>query len=467
MNFPDIGINSNDGRKLPFEIPRAVLSGRYGPVASRFRFYLAPFTFAVADFGFISKYTDISEYVTDFSCSFDADTCQRSGSITFDIRMLGAFPRIQNVVNMNLFHIINRCAIFVAHEILIFGQWFRWPVGYFAGQNLQTTQRGGRPTSVLSSPEYNTDRNIFSYQLNDITSFFDNHLTGTTYTVPAGTEYVDAVKDAMQTSEFYFLYTPDDLSIKMKQFAIPRSGLVTPTELSWQPQTPWATIINSLLSSINYYPIWSTADGYITSGPKIRPVLLSCEGWWGPAEIPWQDTRQVGDIEDYPVLALHYSNVVGDITIQMMQEGLWNQVICSTNGATSTTKVSQIKDSAGNSYISRYPLALGKWITKKVTVDSPPNDDMLTTIADWECYYADFHSLQATVQQPVEFFNDRVTSPYVNTVFLPGNNSNNLEANMWADLGYRVSMKNSVMEKRYGGAQTPYYVLLLHPADPE
>ena len=56
------------------------------------------------------------------------------------------------------------------------------------------------------------------------------------------------------------------------------SALTLPTARDWDPGTPKATIVNALLSSINYQALWFDGDGYAVCRPYMSPSV-SPTGW--------------------------------------------------------------------------------------------------------------------------------------------------------------------------------------------
>lgn len=74
------------------------------------------------------------------------------------------------------------------------------------------------------------------------------------YTVPAGVDYVDAAIAIIQ-------------SAGIDRVSIPRSGVLVPEPITWQPGEAKLDMANKLLEDVSYYHVWPTNTGQLTSFP--------------------------------------------------------------------------------------------------------------------------------------------------------------------------------------------------------
>lgn len=462
-------ININDGRKLQRAVAMDAITGAYGAVTDRFRVYIADTNTPSSS---NARIADISEWVKSFSVAWDADACKRSGRLDIDPTILGNTLRLENASQTLLWLEMDQRSFFICHEIMIWGRWFRWPVGWFRGIGMQLDHKGQRPVGNTSGLEFSSEQKIISYQLADIVSYFDYNVTATTYNVAAGTEYTKAVYDAIVASNFWLNDAdPTDQyklgpSFKVKKFDIGASGKVTPSALSWQAGTTWATIINALFDGANFFPIWSTNDGALMSGARLRPHLLPITDWFGPAASDVDTPVSAAEVGASALLSLKFPNVFDSMPYELRQDGLWNQVVVTGNNVTSgqSLKVAQLPTSSNNSYLSQG--ATGRWVTKKVSVDAAADATTLQEIADWYAYYADFHSLIVDTTQVAHFFDDYVLHPNTNCIGFPSRNPFALQPEIWTGLGYSYSYPSKTMRKTYGTGANPYYLTLLNPSTP-
>lgn len=74
---------------------------------------------------------------------------------------------------------------------------------------------------------------------------------GTTFNVPSGTKYTDAIRLLVNTANL--------------NCSLPNEEDVTPTSYSWKPGTSFLTIVNDLAFGLGYWHVWAEPDGWITS----------------------------------------------------------------------------------------------------------------------------------------------------------------------------------------------------------
>lgn len=115
---------------------------------------------------------------------------------------------------------------------------------------------------LLSSPTLQTDasgvvtRAVQGYDLLQILA--SNYCTSR-YTVTAGTNYIAAVQSALQAAG---ITTPLNLT--------PTTATL-PTTTDWPLGTSYLTIVNALLSAINYNSLWFDPDGVCVAQPYLTP----------------------------------------------------------------------------------------------------------------------------------------------------------------------------------------------------
>lgn len=131
------------------------------------------------------------------------------------------------------------------------GGWAEWPQGVF----------------LLSSPvrKANASRKVIrevdAYdQLQVLT---DDKVTDR-YTVAAGTNYITAVQTLLTNAGI----TAQNLTATTS---------VLPTALDWAPGTPKLTIINALLSAINYRSLWFNEAGQAIAQPYVSPSVRASD----------------------------------------------------------------------------------------------------------------------------------------------------------------------------------------------
>ncbi|MCL6454376.1 MAG: hypothetical protein K6T78_12260 [Alicyclobacillus sp.] len=125
------------------------------------------------------------------------------------------------------------------------GGWAEFPLGVF----------------LLSTPPRQTDdalvvtRQVQAYDQLQI--LVDDKVTDR-YTVTAGTNYISAVASLLE-------------SAGITQTNLTPTSLTLPTALDWQIGTDKLTIINALLTAINYRTLWFDADGVAVAEPYVTP----------------------------------------------------------------------------------------------------------------------------------------------------------------------------------------------------
>lgn len=127
-----------------------------------------------------------------------------------------------------------------------------------------STQYAQFPLGVflMSSPTRHVDatgvvtRQIQGYDLLQI--LVSNYCTSR-YTVTAGTNYIAAVRDALKAA-----------GITTGLNLTPTSDTL-PVTRDWKLGTPYLTIINDLLSAINYNSLWFDANGVCVAEPYVTP----------------------------------------------------------------------------------------------------------------------------------------------------------------------------------------------------
>lgn len=105
----------------------------------------------------------------------------------------------------------------------------------------------------------------YNIQCYDLLTALDTNL-GDAYSLPAGTNYLDAVEDILQGQGFH-------------QYLIDRqSSAVLPVARAWpfDDNTTWLSVVNDLSASIGYQGVWSDWQGRLRvapySSPRVRPA---------------------------------------------------------------------------------------------------------------------------------------------------------------------------------------------------
>lgn len=120
---------------------------------------------------------------------------------------------------------------------------------------------------LLSTPPRRTDgtgvvtREVEAYDLTQV--LLDDKVL-TRYTVPAGTNYITAVTDLLD-------------SAALADQNLTPTGKTLPADVDWAPGTSKFQIINELLRAINYRPLWFDEDGQATASPYVTPDQQTSE----------------------------------------------------------------------------------------------------------------------------------------------------------------------------------------------
>lgn len=127
------------------------------------------------------------------------------------------------------------------------GGWVEWPQGVFL---LSTPVRKLATSGVVS-------RDVDAY---DQAVILNGDLVADRYTVAAGTAYTTAI--TALTS---------DLPLR----SITTSSLTLPAAMDWDPGTSRLTILNALLSAINYRSAWFDENGTLICEPYVAPDTVT------------------------------------------------------------------------------------------------------------------------------------------------------------------------------------------------
>lgn len=177
---------------------------------------------------------------------------------------IGEVPLLSATVRLNSLAQIKRTATFSLWEqesrnidylndrlrpvMLLDGQ--EYPLGVFL---LPSPARKVRGMSVY--------RDIAGY---DITQILLEDRFTSRYYLPAGTEYIEAVKRIVNT-------------IGLFNTQIPASGALLARNREFQPDTSKLDAINALLSECNYTSLWADAAGRLRAAPYVLPSLRQPE----------------------------------------------------------------------------------------------------------------------------------------------------------------------------------------------
>lgn len=204
------------------------LSGRYGSVALRYRFYHAD--------NLNIPQADITEAFVARECSITL-TNDRAvvRTATFVIRP-SLMPEDFDYLESNV-------AVFV--DVKILQQWWRFQLGLF---------RLDEPEETLGF----ADDDVSRINASDLTVLLMQPSVGESYTVVEGTTYTIAVANVL-----------DILGLR---YLLPGTTLQTPRDFTWQPKTSYLAIINELLAGINFFDIWPDVYGVFTTRERVAPV---------------------------------------------------------------------------------------------------------------------------------------------------------------------------------------------------
>lgn len=202
------------------------LSGRYGTVSARFRYFQAD--------NLNGPLADITEAVVACSVQLENDrVVLRTANFTLRDSMMPAdFDYLESNV-----------AVFV--DVKITDEWWRFQLGLF---------RLDAPDESLGF----RDNDVVTVNASDISVLLMQPSVGEAYTVAAGTQYIDAVAVII-----------DLLDLRHN---LPAVTFATPIDFTWQPKTSYLAIINDLLSGINHFDLWADVYGVLTTRERVAPV---------------------------------------------------------------------------------------------------------------------------------------------------------------------------------------------------
>lgn len=109
--------------------------------------------------------------------------------------------------------------------------------------------------ATVPSHSYSENGETISAQASDLGILFAEQLTYP-YTVPAGSNYVEAVR---VIANMYGI----------TRLLIPPTSKVTPNEFTWNTGSTAWSVINDLLQGINYLPGWFCSCGFLRSSPRV------------------------------------------------------------------------------------------------------------------------------------------------------------------------------------------------------
>ena len=143
---------------------------------------------------------------------------------------------------------------------------------YLVLSNGSTSARFNLGVFVIQTPNANLQENPISYAVTgyDLLCFLDVAV-GDTYAVTAGTTYFSAIQSILTALAIGSnLYLDGTLQ-----------AATLPNDMVWalapNSKTTWLEIINDLLSSINYRPLWADENGNFRSTPAILPSIRPVE----------------------------------------------------------------------------------------------------------------------------------------------------------------------------------------------
>lgn len=203
------------------------LSGRFGPVSTRFRVIRLS-----QDRTFLG---DISTALVGGAIHLDnrRATVRTANFVMRPVFLPSGFDRARDLVQL-----------YVEVYEPVTAQWISFSQGIF---HLDTPTEQHRSNASEMWQVLGAD---LAYRL--LQTNFDQ-----TYVVAAGTNYVDAA-----LTIFGVLGLPAE---------IPPSPLVTPIDKPFPPNTSYWTVVAALMEGINYYPIWADVNGTFRSRERIDP----------------------------------------------------------------------------------------------------------------------------------------------------------------------------------------------------
>jgi len=473
-----------NGRRVDPSLLKILTSGAGGPVSDRFRFYYAPLFFTAIPASTPDTIIDISEYVTDYQFAWDADTAKRSGSITVDTSLMPNAARELILTNpedasytdyYSLTRDIGQGCVYVCHEILIESDWYRWPVGWFYSRQAAYERDGIQQitqdltNSGFDDSKYAIGNTPTKLDLQDLTAYFDVVQCPQSYEIPSGMNYTDALHQVVTDSGFWdytqFNITGDP-SFQVGRWAIGLGAHLTNRVITPSAGTTWRSVLDKLTEGANYFPLFVAPNGELTTGKRTRPGLQVPKDWYGSTLTVDKMARAATALSTQAIREAGYAwdgGMSSKVGFTFPQAGLWNQVVTKGSFASETAmhNVSQIFDPSSLLDQTR----IGQWVTIEKNIENPSGSGVLQEIADWYVYYADFHSVQLTIETPATFFVDKRINPYhkasIGTDWRTGYPS------YWdyVELGWSFS-KDQPMIRRYGTSPKLYNVIINQPADP-
>lgn len=202
------------------------LAGRRGAVATRFRFYHAD---------------NNNAWLADLTPAFVAPACTISLDNDRPILRTANFTLRPAMMPEDFDYLTSNVAVFA--DVKIIDQWWRFQIGLF---------RLDQPNESLD-----VTNDVITVPVTDLSILLMQPFSGVPYTVPVGTNYITAVETVIDTIGL--------------RHNLPANAAVTPIAFTWQPGTPYLTIINELLGGINFFNIWSDVYGVFTSRERIAP----------------------------------------------------------------------------------------------------------------------------------------------------------------------------------------------------
>lgn len=144
-------------------------------------------------------------------------------------------------------------------ELNVGGTWVRFPLGVFHLDS--TTER------ILPNHQ-----EVWEASAMDVAGHLWEHEFSEPYTVPAGTNYVEAAEAICR-----LIGLPTDIF---------PTAFVTPSAFTWPSGTAYGAVVNDLLLGINYYPIWASSSGLLRSRERLDPFFETPAVTYTTEEVP-------------------------------------------------------------------------------------------------------------------------------------------------------------------------------------
>lgn len=203
------------------------LAGYRTGISSRFRFERRTKTYDLID--------DISEGVVMGSGQIQLDNTRPiARTLSLDLR--------PSLLPADFDSEIDIIAAF--SEVLVAGTWQRFPLGLFQIDSLRDVRTPNQTVWTITGA--------------DLMTLLWEQDTTDTYTVPAGTRYVDAIAAVI---------APFGLRLDL-----PAIGYTTPVAFTWPVGAKWGDIANALAQGMGAFPLWADAEGYITTRQLVMPI---------------------------------------------------------------------------------------------------------------------------------------------------------------------------------------------------